>query len=286
MTRLVRLLLPSLLMALLAACPQLPRPFMHDGVSDNPLLQPLGLRGIHVPPVAGSEVGGALAQALVTAFERNEMAATLRQPGPGSLILESDVAEEPSGRVVVKWTVREHAPTTGEAPILAAYAQSVTASQWRNPSGASVAALAREAVAGLSQQLREEARQEDPKAMPSVTLVLSEVPGDGPRSLRRAMITALRREGIAVVETGAAVVDGKVQLSDAEAPDTQNVRIAWQVRTPEGAELGVIEQQNVIPKGKLSGAWGGEAYLIAEGGAMGVADLLSRVKSKLKPKGP
>jgi hypothetical protein len=99
------------------------------------------------------------------------------------------------------------------------------------------------------------------------------------------MITALRREGIAVVEEGAARVEGKVTLHDLEEADLEEVRIAWVVKNPAGQELGVIEQRNKIPKGKLSGAWGAEAYYVAEGGAMGIADLLSRVKPRLKSQG-
>jgi hypothetical protein len=281
----MRHLILLLLLPLLAACPTLPRPFMHEYAGDNPLLQPLGLRGIHVPPVEQYELGDALAEALVKAFEQNEIAATTRPPGPGNLILEARSVQPKGSQFLVRWAVWDQDPETGEIRDLAGYDQTVSASLWRSASGQSLNAIAREAVAGLGRQLREEVRQEDPKAMPNVTLTLTEVPGDGPRSLRRAMVTALRREGIAVVEQGAAIVEGRVTLHDVEEMDLEQVRIAWVVKTPAGEELGIIEQQNKIPKGKLSGPWGAEAYYIAEGGAMGVADLLSRVKPKLKSQG-
>lgn len=285
MKRLLVLLLPLSLLPLLTACPTLPRPFMHEYAGDNPLLQPLGLRGIHVPPVAGYELGEILAEAIVNAFAQNEIAATTRPAGPGNLILEARSVEPQGGQVMVQWNVRGLDPASGESRDLAGYAQAVPAALWRGASGQNVNAIARDLVAGIGRQLREEVPQEDPKAMPSVTLTLVEVPGDGPRSLRRAMVTALRREGIAVVEDGAALVEGKVTLHDLEEVDLEEVRIAWVVKNPAGQELGVIEQRNKIPKGKLSGAWGAEAYYVAEGGAMGVADLLSRVKARLKSQG-
>ncbi len=114
-----------------------------------------------------------------------------------------------------------------------------------------------------------------------VVLPVAGAPGDGPVVLSRAMAAALGRAGARVApEPGdeTLLVLGTVLVSDA-AGRGQRVEVTWEVLEPDGRRLGVVRQQNTVPRGTLDGAWGAHAVAIAEYAAGGVLELLARASA-------
>ena len=54
-----------------------------------------------------------------------------------------------------------------------------------------------------------------------------------------------------------------------------HVAVAWRVVAPDGGEVGAFVQNGQVEPGSLDGAWGGVADAIAEGAALGVAEVLA-----------
>ena len=52
--------------------------------------------------------------------------------------------------------------------------------------------------------------------------------------------------------------------------------------TKEGRELGKVTQNNRVPAGSLNGRWGDVAYVVAQGGSIGIIDI---VEQDRQPKG-
>ena len=48
------------------------------------------------------------------------------------------------------------------------------------------------------------------------------------------------------------------------------------IRNASGAELGTVRQENDIPRGLLSGAWGDVAYVVAAGAGDGLSQVFAR----------
>jgi hypothetical protein len=103
-------------------------------------------------------------------------------------------------------------------------------------------------------------------------------PGDGTRSLPRALRAILVQQKIAVVDKAdgdTVLVRGAVQLEERGAE--QLVEIKWSVARPDGKRLGQVSQSNLLPKGLLDRAWGDIAYAAAEGGAAGILEVLAKL---------
>jgi len=110
-------------------------------------------------------------------------------------------------------------------------------------------------------------------APPEVT----RAPGDGKQALERALTRLFKLNGVRVldeVSDKSLRVRGAVEVVPAEDSRQEHVSIVWEVLDAAGESLGQVNQNNTIPKGLLSGAWGETASLIAEGAAMGVGEIL------------
>ena len=113
-------------------------------------------------------------------------------------------------------------------------------------------------------------------------------PGDGAQTLPVALRSALRDAGLRVAtadESGLAPpnaikVSGKVILTPLGMAQ-ESVWISWHVSDPEGAEIGVVDQRNQIPKGQLDGNWGPLAALIADGATEGILQLVEDYRRAL-----
>jgi hypothetical protein len=107
-------------------------------------------------------------------------------------------------------------------------------------------------------------------------------PGDGTRSLARAMQLALRQASISVAEGDAPsgkhfTVAGKVTLGPA-AEGKQKVTVSWTLLGPDGDQVGQVNQENAIQAGSLDGRWGDIAYAVAKSAADGIVALLDHLK--------
>ena len=106
-------------------------------------------------------------------------------------------------------------------------------------------------------------------------------PGDGRSSLTAAIKKKLYAGGVKLAggseSAGRNVytVKGVVSVTDAGG-GKQTIKIDWQVLDPNGRSLGNVTQQNVIPKGSLSGPWGPIADAAAGAAASGIIKLLPK----------
>jgi hypothetical protein len=78
------------------------------------------------------------------------------------------------------------------------------------------------------------------------------------------------RDGVLAIEG-----DVSVGQSDGRA---QKVALRWTVKAPDGAVLGTVEQANDVPAGSLDSGWGDAAHHAAQAAAMGIFDLVDKLR--------
>ena len=278
----MRRLLP-LLTCCAAACQPLPHPFAGD-VPPAALLSPRDSAGIYVAPVAGdpSPVAGELAEAMAKALRDADIPASTRGRNKGSYELRGAAREQtlPGDRVEVSvdWELlAADGRSLGHAPVAA-----------KQPAGAAdtvAPTIAAEATPAIRRLVQDEppvaAAQPDPAV--SLRPVIG-APGDGGRSLTRAMEEALRRARVALAKPGgdapSFVLTGTVTMSPVDSSKQQRVRIGWALLRGDGREIGQVSQENAVPAGSLDGAWGDVAYAVATAAAPGVVALIERAKAQ------
>ena len=277
----MRRLLPLLALCA-AACQPLPHPFAAD-VPPAALLSPRDSAGIYVAPVAGaSPIAGDLAEAMAKALRDADIPASTHARTKGSYELRGAAREQalPDDRVAVSvdWELlAADGSSLGHAPV--STEQPTAASDTVAPTLAAAAAPA----------IRKLVQDEPPAAAahpdPAVSLrPVTGAPGDGKRSLTRAMEQALRQARVALAKPGddapAFVLTGTVTMSPADSSKQQHVRIGWALLRGDGSEIGQVSQENAVPAGSLDGAWGDVAYAVATAAAPGVVALIQRAKAQ------
>jgi hypothetical protein len=264
----LRILLAALL---LAACGDIPQPFRHAGPASE-LARPRLVRSVAVRPLDDGAPALALAQALAKALTERDIPATAGEDAFGSDTLEGEVSPA-SGGVEVLWRMRN-----AERVTKAAYRQ-------RLPAGvlagtvAALAPFAEQAVSALSAFADTETVAPvapEPRKRASVRLApMPTLPGDGAAALGQALRNALERRGIMVAGDSAEyVVEAQIGVQPGKNPGEDVLKVAWVVKKQGGGQLGVIDQQGAVPKGRLDQPWGGLARDIAVGGAIGIAQVL------------
>lgn len=275
--------LPPLLLLLIAGCQPLPHPFADDvPPARSPILRPRDSAGIVVAPVSGlpAPLAKAVAEAMAGDLRDAQIPASTIGGNRGSYRLAGTARTEPlagdRARITIDWALRAaDARLLGQVPAAAEIA------------GPGDEAAAR-ALAGQAAPAVAKLVQDEPPAManaPEPVVAVRPVtgaPGDGGRSLTRAMGEALRRAHVALAD-GAGdkqdfVLTGKVEMSPAAAGQ-QQVKVSWALAAPDGRHIGQISQQNAIPAGSLDGPWGDIAYAVASAAAPGVAALIEKVKT-------
>lgn len=259
----------------LAACGDIPQPFRHEG-APGALARPKMTRGVTVRPLDTETGGTALADAMVRALEDQEVPA-LVHAGPAFGHVIDGTVEDRGNALAVRWTLK--APDGHAA---AAHLQTVSKAALVKPDPLQLKRLAAEAAAALSHPLS------DPDALPATAeplppdsrisvkvIPLRGLPGDGDKALTVAMKRALDRSGLLVKdEDPDYMVEGKVTVASG-LPGEDTVTVAWTIkRTKGGAVLGDIGQDGAVPRGRLSQSWGLMARDIAEGGAVGVVEVV------------
>ena len=128
------------------------------------------------------------------------------------------------------------------------------------------------------------AKPAPPGEVMAIVAPVSGAPGDGQSSLTAALKKRLYAGGVKLAGGSGSngrnvyTIKGNVSLTDATG-GKQNIRIDWQVLDPSGKSLGTVSQQNMIPKGSLSGPWGAIADAAAGAAADGIIKLLPRSSS-------
>lgn len=300
-------------MATVAACQPLPQPFVPTDKTANPLLAPGlrtgdasdGITGIHVRPVAGvpKPADGAMARAMAKALRDLDIAAGTRALNSESLILEGlaeQVARDDGGEsgresgrldIRISWRL-----TDSRGRIVGRHLQqkSVGRKAWlgaeelgaEEPPAAKLAAelthMARDAALKIARFIGD-ATTAMARSRPAIALApVDGAPGDGAKSLTRAMGLELARAGIRISADEDDTDDrGLVLLGDVHIGGTgQRVDITWTLIRSDGSRIGTVAQGSAIKAGSLDGAWGATATAIARDAAKGVVDLLDRMAAK------
>ncbi|CAA7616006.1 hypothetical protein [Magnetospirillum sp. SS-4] len=261
-------LIGALLLALLAACGEIPQPFRHDGI--NAAVIPRAARGVVVRPLDDGPRAARLAEALASKLREDGIPAATREVVPGALVIQGEVAPTPAGQAI-RWVLAQ--PDGG---ILGEATQVVAGSAWN------VSSMAAEVMDKLGPLLHGEMPDNlSAVAIPTVRLVpLSGLPGDGDTALTAAMRRLLQRNGLKPVDgdadftlrAQAGVTPGK--------PGEEVLALAWTVADRNGDDLGSAAQQGAVPRGMLAGPWGSLANDIAAGGVDGVVEIVRAAQGK------
>jgi hypothetical protein len=272
------------LLALLAGCGTLPRPFAgHPGALAERLAQPPPARlAVPVPPDAllSDAASATYETALVAALQNEEVPAVadIARTGDWRLIATAEVRAD---KVVPVFTV-EDPDGRAQGSVEAA---PMDAAQWAEGSRtvlAQAASVGAPAIATLLTRIEATRRQSDPNSLvnrPARVLVLdgSGAPGDGNRQLARNLRQQLPLVG-EQVQASAAGADFVVQGEVTTAPGgggSERIEIQWVVSDAQGREVGRIVQLNDVEPGSLDRYWGDVALVVAQEAAGGVRDVIA-----------
>ena len=272
-----------LALVLLTACNGPPPPIM--GRTAPPIaLSPPDSVGIYVLPAesAPPPAAAAVAAAMATALQQADVPASANSSNRGSYRLRpiATVASGADGRATVSivWELRNAAgKVMGSAPSRMA----ADAGAWQRGDDKLAAALAAPAAPVIAKLVESDVPLPQGQLAPVVALrAVTGAPGDGDRSLTRAMGVALERADLvlAAVPSGKEdfIVTGMVKVATANGKK-QQVRITWVLSRPDGSEVGRVKQDNAVPAGSLDGAWGEVAYAVTNAAAPGVRRLIEQV---------
>jgi hypothetical protein len=126
--------------------------------------------------------------------------------------------------------------------------------------------------------VQDDAPAEVAQSQPVVNVpVVEGAPGDGSRSLTRAMETALRNARLAIDAKAerAWIVAGRVAVARPVSKQ-QRVQIVWELRKPDGEKVFEVKQENEVPAGQLDGPWGDIAWAVASAAAEAIVPLIEK----------
>jgi hypothetical protein len=274
---------------LLAGCEKLPRPFQPDDKTGNPLLVPIEGQNLEVLPLQGAapllpdrgatQIASALAEAGLPATVGNRTAQSRLLIGTAEVIPNGGFTEQ----LRLRWEV--YAPG-GSLLHIALQEAELPQGRWQQGEADTLAKVGREAatlLAAAAAGPEEVAARIDPgtgsgERRAVAIWGLSGAPGDGGRSVPRALASIMTQRGFLVVEDlspGGFAIDGVMKVETLK-DGQQRVWLVWRVLSgQEGEFLGQVEQENIIPAGSLDGPWGEVAAIVANAAADGLVDLMS-----------
>jgi hypothetical protein len=268
-------------LTLIAACQPVPQPFAsNDPATRHPLSAPGTQAGVLVRAVTGAPHPVRLAQAVSTAFTRQDVIATTGAANPASWLLTARaeatiINTSPTHqRLTIEWFL-----TDARNRSKGQYRQTLTvaAADWQAGTPHLILRIAETAVTALTPFFADARAPIVPPQILTVHEIVG-APGDGTVSLRRAIGFAMQKRGFRLTESitdNGIVISGTVRVThQGQAGD--DITITWTALAPDGSQLGTVEQQNRVPAGSLSGAWGVTAFRIAQAAAPGLARLLER----------
>lgn len=278
-----RLLLP--LPLLLAACGDLPRPFMgNPGATAQRLAVPPPPRLLVPAPADALLTDAASAQfadALAAALRAREVPAVRESPSRTDwrltvrAVLRNDAVVPVFS--VVDPTGKDQGTSEG-AP--------VPASVWSAAAPATLKQSAQQGapgVATLLTHIEAALMQADPNSLYNraahvMVAPVTGAPGDGNFSLTAQMRDKLSHLGPVVQDTpeGADfILRGNVRVVPI-AGGQERVEIQWGMADAQGRDLGKVVQLNDIPAGTLNGFWGEVAVVVAQEAAAGIKTVIDR----------
>ncbi len=222
-----------------------------------------------------------LAGALAIGLQNNEVPAVAAAPKRTDwrLIVTAD---QRAGEVVPIYTVEN---PKGEAKG-SSEGKPVPLAAWAGADAATLAQTASEAaptIAALLTRIEAARQHADPNSLlnrPAKVAVVDVegAPGDGNASLTRQMRRKLSQLGPVVQDTATGadfIVEGHVRIVP-EGGGLDRVEIQWVLKTAAGDERGRVIQLNEVPSGSLNRYWGDVAVVVADQGANGLEDALTR----------
>jgi len=272
-----------LALLLLAACNGAPPPIMARA-APAAALSPPDSAGIYVLPGenAPAASAGALAAAMATALQQADVPASAQSSNRGSYRLQpvATATSGADGRATIRivWELRNAA---GKAVGSTSSGTVADAAAWQRGDDKLAAALAASAAPAVAKLIAGDVSPPQGGLNPVVALrPVAGAPGDGDRSLTRAMSSALTRANLTLAAAPSDnkdfIVAGTVDVSPPEGAK-QQVEVTWVLMRPDGSEVGRVKQENAVPAGSLDGAWGDVAYAVAGAAAPGVRRLIEEV---------
>lgn len=283
MSFIIRLLIFSTLLALAACDPDHPPPRPYAVMPrDASLLNAIVHQaGVEVTPPEGVpvEIGGQLAKALVDALQEQDVPAITGQRLTGAHAIKG-MAQMENGAIMIDWVL--YAPDGAELEgVKVRDALSADATASKPLPTTVIQALTSQAVAALARHFPATGAEQGENLRVFVPDIPN-VPGDGGKSLPIALRNALRAAGLSIAErqdAQAIRIEGQVILSELDAAN-QLVKLTWRALAPDGSEIGLVDQSNPVPHGRLDGNWGELAYGAAAGAAQGIVPLLQDYQAR------
>jgi hypothetical protein len=283
--RLALLLCLAPWLGMLAACGDLPEPFLgNPGATARRLAQPLTPL-LAVPPGTDTLLPDAasqeLARQIATALQASEVPAIVRKPDKNDWRLITR-AERNGDFVTPLFSVqdpqgKEQGSAEGEKVPLRAWANA------DQPLLNQIAAEAAPRVGAVLTGIRVAHDKADPgslynRAAKVLVADVTGAPGDGDLALTQQMRSRLAILGPVVLTTPTGadfIVQGDVKV--VPLPKLQErVEIQWIIKTASGDERGRVVQLNEIPAGTLARYWGDVAVVVATEASNGVNDVILR----------
>ena len=232
-----------------------------------------------VLPVAGlpEPMAVDLAEKLAQALLRENVPATTGEGNRQSYLLEGETARGDDGVPVAQFELRD--PRGG---LVKSFKVPLDRSV-QTAGGMDMAAVARQVASPVAAALQPDAVNPPPVKPPLKIGRVSGSPRQGDDlTLSRALDYALRRTGVKLAESAdkeSFEVRGEVLIVP-RGPKLNNVNVTWTVYSPDGTELGQVQQQNDVTSEFLEKAWPEMASGVANGAAEGLADLIERAPVK------
>lgn len=247
-------------------------------------LSPPDSAGIYVLPAENAPAASApaLATAMATALQQADVPASAQSSNRDSYRLQpvTTATSAPDGRATIRvaWELRNAAGAVVGSISSGTVAD---AAAWQGGDAKLAAALAAPAAPAVAKLIQGDVSLAQGGLNPVVALrPVAGAPGDGDRSLTRAMSSALARANLTLATTPSDkkdfVVAGMVEVSPVDGQQ-QQVKVTWVLLRPDGSEVGRVKQENAVPAGSLDGAWGDVAYAVAGAAAPGVRRLIEEV---------
>ena len=279
----------ALLLSLaLAACGPLPRPFQAaPGAESNPLVAPEESLVVRVAAVDGPPLPLArmLAGAVAEALGALNVAAVARDSGTSRYVLKGRAEVNRDHRlepymVLIDWTL-----VNSDGDVIGLHTQGVEGSwvQWEYGDPGLVRAVGRTAAKPLAALIGGDEAPAAFAAAPAALLLVPVrgAPGDGDRSLARAMRLALEATDVGMTDHAAKATHflrGTVSVTP-PAAGRQRVRVVWTVTAAGGAQVARLTQESAVPEGGVDGPWNRLSAVIAAAVAADIEKALGRMQT-------
>ena len=279
-----------------AACGPLPRPFRTAPEKPfNPLVTEVAALGVMVEPIDGTSLpmSRLLTEAVVEGLKRTGISATTDAGKNSRYQLMGKVELNQANQslpfvMVIDWILLDY-----DGKIIGEASEGISGSRkdWEYGSPKIIAEVGENAPKLIAAMIGEEEKGQQavkPRLAGLWVGPVTNAPGDGNRSLARAIKIALKGGGITLAqdrEHAEFVLESRVRVDPAK-DGLQRVEIVWTVSTPDNREIGRATQRNLVEAGTFSGAWGEVAAIVAAAALEGIEGVLRVAGASLNRFGP